>query len=45
MTTIVIAIMIVTMIRATIIPAAIAAVLDPPDDVPSEVEGVAICMK
>ena len=45
MTTIIIAIMIVTVIRATITPAASTTVLDPPDEVPSEVEGVAISMK
>ena len=44
MTTIIIAIMIIT-IRATITPAASTTVLDPPDEVSSEVEGVAISMK
>ena len=38
MTTIITTTMIVTMIRGTIIPAAIAAVLDTPDEVPHKVD-------
>ena len=45
MTTIITASMIAIITRATITPATITPVLDPPDEVPSEVEGVAICMK
>ena len=38
MTTIITTTMIVIMMRATIIPAAIAAILDRPDEVPSKVD-------
>ena len=45
MITIITTTVIVIMIMVTITPATITPVLDPPDKVPSEVEGVAISMK